>query len=72
MKSHRKAKKTKQAQEIQMLGSMPRSKGKVKDNKMRMPHQSNKKGKSRNTKKKKGLKDTMSQVNDSDPKSLKP
>jgi hypothetical protein len=49
MKSHRKAKKTKQAQEIQMLGSMPRSKEKVKDNKMRMPHQSNKKGKSRNT-----------------------
>jgi hypothetical protein len=53
MKSHGKAKKTKQAQEIQMLGSMPRSKGKVKDNKMRMPHQSNKKGKTRNTKKKK-------------------
>jgi hypothetical protein len=49
MKSHRKAKKTKQAQEIQMLGSMPKSKEKVKDNKMRMPHQSNKKGKSRNT-----------------------
>jgi hypothetical protein len=55
MKSHGKAKKTKQAQEIQMLGSMPKSKEKVKDNKMRMPHQSNKKGKTRNTKKKKRI-----------------
>ena len=54
--------KCKRTQETQMLKGIPKSKAKVIV----------KKNKSKKTGKRKGLKDTMSQVSDSDPESLKP
>jgi len=66
--------KSKRTQKTQMLKGMPKSKAKViVKTKWGCPAKTiKKKNKSKKTGKKKGLKDIMSQVSDSDPESLKP